>query len=156
LLGNNSGAIGLSGANFGTGLHSGVAGSPAAGSSGNPANRGTGLNLFADPAAVFNSVRRVLLSQDTRSGRNALRGLGFWQADLSISKETRINERLRFIISADFINAFNHVNFNDPGISLQNPAGFGVISSQRIDTNADGANGGFTPRVIQIGARFQF
>jgi hypothetical protein len=156
LLGNNSGAIGLSGADFGTGLHNGVAGSAVAGSSGNPANRGSGLNLFSDPGAVFNSVRRVLISQDGRSGRDALRGLGFWQADLSVGKETRLNERLKFIISVDMINAFNHVNFNDPSISLQNPAGFGVISSQRIDTDANGANGGFTPRIIQIGARFQF
>jgi hypothetical protein len=144
LLGNNSGVIGLPGTDFSTGIH----------------RVGSGFNLFSNPTAVLNSVRRVLLSQDTRSGRDALRGLGFWQADISVGKEVRITENMRLRFSADMINAFNHVNFNDPGTnsagSLQNPAAFGVISSQRIDTDVYGGAGGFTPRIIQIGARFQF
>src|SRR5437879_4706949 len=36
---------------FGNSLHSGVAGSNGIGTSGDPANKGTGLNLFGDPAA---------------------------------------------------------------------------------------------------------
>jgi hypothetical protein len=156
LLGFNSGAIGLPNADFGTGVHTGVAGSGGTGTTGNPAARGTGLNVFSNPEAVFKSVRRLLLSEDGRSGRNALRGLGLWQFDFALSKETRITEGVRFTLSVDFINFLNHVNFNDPVVSLQGQSSFGVITSQRIDTTATAANGGFSPRRIQIGARVAF
>ena len=152
LLGNNSGAIGIAGnADFNTSVNAGVKGSGGIGTAGDPANRGSGLNIFSNPQAVFNSVRRVLYSQDTRSGRAALRGLGFWQYDMTIGKTTKITENVRFRFSADFINIFNHVNFNDPTPSLQGPTTFGVISSQRI---SDLQN--IFPRQIQFGARIEF
>lgn len=151
LLGTNSGAIGLGGADFGTGVHSGVPGSNGTGTAGNPATRGTGLNLFANPDAVLKAVRRVHLSEDTRSGRNALRGLGFWQADLTFGKVTNITETVKLRLSADFVNVFNHVNFTDPTISLQAPSSFGVISTQRI---SDLQN--IFPRRIQISGRIEF
>jgi hypothetical protein len=49
------------------------------------------------------------------------------------------------LFSADFLNAFNHVVFNDPTLSMQDPASFGVISSQ--------AN---NPRALQFGLRLEF
>lgn len=152
LLGNNSGAIGIAGnTDFNTSVNAGVKGSGGIGTAGDPANRGSGLNIFSNPQAVFNSVRRVLYSQDTRSGRAALRGLGFWQYDMTIGKTTKITENVRFRFSADLINIFNHVNFNDPTPSLQGPTTFGVISSQRI---SDLQN--IFPRQIQFGARIEF
>lgn len=134
LLGNSSGAIGLSGANFATEVHRSVFGAGSVATSGNPKPAsgapGTALNLFADPTAVFNSVRRVLLSQDTRSGRNALRGLGLWNLDMSVGKTTRITETVKFGLAFDFINVFNHVSFANPSTSLQSPTTFGVINAQ--------------------------
>ncbi|HXG94933.1 MAG TPA: carboxypeptidase regulatory-like domain-containing protein [Blastocatellia bacterium] len=151
LLGNNSGAIGLKGADFDTSLHKRVVGSGGIGTAGNPATNGSGINIFANPEAVFKSVRRVHLSEDGRSGRNALRGLGFWQLDLTAGKATSITETVKFRLSVDLINVFNHVNFNDPGTSLQNPTTFGVISSQRI---SDLQN--IFPRRIQLSGRIEF
>jgi hypothetical protein len=151
LLGNNSGAIGLGNADFSSSVHQNVNGSGNVGTTGNPANKGSGLNIFADPEKVFNSVRRVLYSQDTRSGRAALRGLGYWQFDLTLGKSTNITERVRFNFSADFINVFNHVNFTDPTPSLQSPGNFGVISSQAVNDLAN-----IFPRRIQFGARIEF
>jgi hypothetical protein len=153
LLSNNSGAIGFGSTDFSPRVnnHLGNVPSTAAGAAGNPAAKGSGLNIFANPDAVFNSVRRVLLSQDGRSGRNALRGLGFWQFDMSLGKATRITETVRLKFSADFLNIFNHVNFNDPGPTLQNKAAFGVISSQRV---SDLQN--IFPRRIQLGGRIEF
>jgi len=151
LLGTNSGAIGLGGANFGTGVNSGVAGSNGTGTAGNPAAKGTGLNIFSDPDAVLKAVRRVHLSEDTRSGRNALRGLGFWQADMTIGKSTTITETVKLRLSLDLVNVFNHVNFTDPTISLQSPSSFGVISTQRI---SDLQN--IFPRRLQISGRIEF
>jgi hypothetical protein len=56
-----------------------------------------------------------------------------------------VTESVAFLFSADFLNAFNHVVFNDPTLSMQDPASFGVISSQ--------AN---SPRAIQLGLRLEF
>ena len=151
LLGTNSGAIGLGGANFGTDVHSGVAGSNGTGTAGNPATKGTGLNIFADPNAVLKAVRRIHLSEDTRSGRNALRGLGFWQTDMTLGKSTTITERVKLRLSIDMVNVFNHVNFNDPTISLQSPSSFGVISTQRI---SDLQN--IFPRRVQLSGSIEF
>lgn len=151
LLGTSSGVIGLDRALFDVGVNSFITGSGGIATSGNAASKGSGLNIFSDPVSVFNSVRRVHLSEDGRSGRNALHGLGFWQFDLSIGKATRITERVNFRFSADLINAFNHVNFNDPIPSLQAPASFGVISSQKVNDLQN-----IFPRRIQLGARIEF
>ncbi|MGA9773234.1 MAG: carboxypeptidase-like regulatory domain-containing protein [Blastocatellia bacterium] len=151
LLGNNSGAIGLPAGNFETGVHRGVAGSTGVGTSGDPAVRGSGLNLFGNPEEVFKNVRRVHLSEDGRSGRNALRGLGFWQTDLTFGKSTRLTERVGLRFSVDLINAFNHVNFADPAPTLQGPANFGVITTQRISNVQN-----IFARRLQFSGRIEF
>lgn len=145
-------------ASVSTGLNSGVTSSTPVASSGNISSKGTGLNLFSDPNAAFNAFRKVLLSQDTQTGRdNPLRGLGFWNFDMSVGKNTAVTERVNFRYSVDFFNLFNHVNFADPtggqsgGLSLQNQASFGVISSQFVPANrSSGA------RWIEFGLRLEF
>ncbi|HSE98473.1 MAG TPA: hypothetical protein VLD57_09440, partial [Blastocatellia bacterium] len=127
------------------GLHSGVSGSNGVGVNSDPARGGTGLNLFSNPEEVFRNFRPALISQDGRTGRGVLRGLPQWNLDWTIGKETHITERVRFTLSFDFFNLFNHVNFRNPNLSLQNPASFGVISGQ--------AN---SPRRIQVGGRIDF
>lgn len=137
---------------LGPGIYSGVAGSGGVGTSGDPAANGSGLNLFTNPESAFNSFRRTLLSQDGRTGRaNALRGPGFWNLDFRVGKETRITERVTYEFSFDFFNVFNHVNLSTPSLSLNNPAAFGVYSSQFTPPNrTDGA------RWIQFGSRISF
>lgn len=138
-------ALGLP-SSLGAGVYNGVTGSGGVGTAGNPAAGGTGLNLFADPEAAFDSFRRILLSVDDRQGRSeAFRGPGFWNFDMRLAKSTRITERVGFEVSADFFNIFNHVNFANPVLSLNSPANFGVFT-----TNANAARG------IQLGARVQF
>jgi hypothetical protein len=150
LLGFASGAL-PTGALPATGVHSGVNGSRGVGVQGDPANRGTGLNLFADPAAVADSFRRLRLSEDPRSGRGILRGLGFWQLDLSLGKSTKLGGRARLVLAADLINALNNVNFTDPVPTLASPAGFGVITGQRINDLQN-----IFPRRIQLSGRIEF
>jgi hypothetical protein len=140
-----SGAIPINKPDFGNSVHSGVAGSAGVGTDGNPATGGSGLNLFANPQAVLADFRPIQVSQDTRSARGVLRGLPYWNFDLSLAKNTRVTERVAFLFSADFLNAFNHVVFNDPTLNMQDPASFGVLSSQ--------AN---NPRAIQFGLRLEF
>ena len=137
---------------LGSGVHEGIAGSGGIGTAGNPATRGSGLNLFQNPEAAFRSFRRVLLSQDGRQGRTtAFRGPGFWNLDFRLAKQTRITERVTFEISADFFNVFNHVNLAAPSLSLNNAANFGVFTAQFTPPNrTDGA------RWIQFGTRISF
>ena len=130
-----------------TGIHSGVVGSGGVGTAGNPANAnpGSGLNLFADPEAAYKAFRRIELSRDTKTGRaDAFRGPGFWNLDFRIGKDTAIGNKVRWELSVDFFNVFNHVNFDTPSLTLNNPANFGVIT------------GAGNPRVIQIGSRVSF
>ena len=141
---------------FGNSVHGGVTGSNGIGTSGNPSNKGTGLNLFADPATVFGDFRNVQISKDGRTGRaNPIHGLPFWNLDSSLGKKTALTERVSFRITADFFNIFNHVNFVDPTLSLTQKASFGVISTQLVPTNRDNtlADGS---RWIQLGIRFEF
>ena len=153
LAGLNNGAIPIvDPGSLNAGINSGVTGSGGIGTSGNPAAGGTGLNMFANPEAVFNSFRRIQLSTDGRQGRtNAFRGPGFWNFDFRLAKETRITERVKFEISADFFNVFNHLNLAAPSLSLNNRAAFGVYTTQLASPNrVDGARG------IQFGTRLSF
>ncbi len=131
----------------------GVTGSNGIGINSDPARGGSGLNMFSNPEAIFNSFRPISLSQDGRNGRHTLRGLNRWNTDLSIGKRTRITERVSNVFTFDMINAFNRVEFADPSLNpgantqlnLQNRANFGVLSTQWG-----------TPRAIQLGLRFEF
>ncbi|MBM3747132.1 MAG: carboxypeptidase regulatory-like domain-containing protein [Acidobacteria bacterium] len=133
------------GSKHATSANHGVSGSGGVGVTGDPARRGTGLNLFANPEEVFRNFRPVLVSQDTRHGRGVIRGLARWNWDVAVAKSTRITERLRATFSADFFNILNRVEFADPTLSLFSPAAFGVLSAQYGN-----------PRQIQLGLRLDF
>jgi hypothetical protein len=138
---------------FGNSTHGGVAGSNGIGTAGDPANKGTGINLFADPATVFGDFRNVRISTDGRTGRSRpLRGLPFWNLDMSLGKKTAITEKVSMSFSADFFNIFNHVNFVDPTLDISQRASFGVISTQLVPTNRDTSGA----RWIQLGLRVDF
>jgi len=122
------------------------------GSNGNVSNGGAGVNLFANPAAVYNEFGPVILGINGRANDlGPLYGQHRWNLDFTIAKETRINERVGVQFYAQFLNALNHMEFSDPGqygsagLDLQNPQGFGVMSSQFN-----------TPRTVELGLRFSF
>jgi hypothetical protein len=138
---------------FGNGVNHGVAGSGGIGTAGDPSKNGTGLNLFANPQAVFNSFRNVQISKDGRTGRsNPIRGLPFKNLDLAIGKRTSIAERVTIAYSFDFFNILNHVNFADPTLDLTTPASFGVITKQLVPANREISGA----RWIQFGLRVEF
>lgn len=121
------------------------------GANGNPANGGAGVNMFgSNAAAVYNDFRPYLLGLDTRPNSNGqLRGQARWNLDLGLTKDTDITERVHAQIYAQAFNLFNHMEYADPFLSLQDPGDFGVLNSQY---NAIGA---YT-RVIQLGLRVSF
>ena len=144
IFGTGTGAIPLKKPDFGNSVHQGVAGSGGVGTTGNPATRGSGVNVFANPEQAYNSFRPINIAADGRSGRSVLRGFSRWNLDLSIGKLTTVKERVKFGITADFFNVFNHVNFNNPFLDFTNKAAFGVVTSA------------FGERQIQLGARIEF
>ena len=145
-----SGAIPITDpSSFGAGAHQGVNASGNVGASG---NAGSQINLFEDPQQVFNSIRRVQISSDGRSGRaNPLRGLSRWNLDMSLGKKTTIMENKTLIFSFDFFNVLNKVDFANPTLDLTNPATFGVITEQFTPPNRSAGS-----RWIQLGMRLEF
>jgi hypothetical protein len=135
-------------------LHENVVGANGIGTAGNASTGGSGLNLFANPAEVFADLRPVQLSTDTSTFRGLFNGLGAWNTDFSLSKETSITERVRVKFQADFLNVFNHTNFLTPTVSLFSPTAFGVITADN-SANA-GQNVGLGPRRIQASLRIDF
>ncbi|MBZ5617283.1 MAG: carboxypeptidase-like regulatory domain-containing protein [Acidobacteriia bacterium] len=134
----------------GVGLNHGVVGT-STGTTAGGAN-GTGMNLFSNPDAVFQQVRFVNLSSDTRTGKgNPIYGLPFKNMDVSFGKITKITERVTTRFSADFFNVFNHANFNNPGLNLQNQGAFGVITGTYTPPNRTNS-----ARWIEFGLRLEF
>jgi hypothetical protein len=95
------------------------------------------------------------------SGRNAFGGPGLWSVDLSVSRTIGIpglGESRRLILRADFFNAFNHANLNNPDARVGSLT-FGQASYGRLDYN-----NGFpalvplneTPRQIQFLLKLEF
>jgi len=83
-------------------------------------------------------------------GRNALRGFGATQVDLTLRRQFKIHERLALQARADFFNIFNHPNFGSPINYLSSPL-FGQ-STQMLGASlgSGGQNGGLNP-LYQIG-----
>jgi hypothetical protein len=130
---------------IGGGAHRGVTGSGGFGTAGD-------VNLFANPGAAASDFRAPLLSSDGRDGSgNPLRGLGLWNLDARLGKVTSFRERFKVEFSADFFNLFNHVNFFDPSLNINNPANFGVINTELIPANRTQGS-----RWIELGLRVSF
>jgi Carboxypeptidase regulatory-like domain len=87
-------------------------------------------------------------------GRNAMTGPDFKNVDFSISKTTKITERLRHELRIEAFDLFNHPNFSNPNLSAvfaaANPS-FGVIRSTRNPTGDAGSS-----RQFQIAMKLLF
>jgi hypothetical protein len=90
--------------------------------------------------------------------RNALRGPGYINLDMAVSKTTVITERTKLEFRAEFFNLANHVNFLNPSVinnyqGLYGPGGQGTNPFSplfgQITSTAD-------PRIIQLALRLSF
>lgn len=123
--------------------------SSGAGSAGNTT---TQLNAYADPQSVYNHFRRPILGVDGNlGGAGRIRGFPRWNLDVSVTKETKINERAGFTFYALMTNVLNHFQPDDPTTCLDNdssscnPSRWGVITGQAYD-----------PRQMELGLRIHF
>lgn len=99
---------------------------------------------FAFNPAAFSAPPPGLLGN---AGRNIVRGDRYFNTDFGILRTFPLGflgEGRSLQLRAEFFNAFNQVNFTSPVVSLSSPA-FG-----RFVGNAT------SPRVIQLGAKFNF
>ncbi|MFL6447781.1 MAG: hypothetical protein ACJ746_08850 [Bryobacteraceae bacterium] len=95
----------------GNSLHENVVSSTIVASAGNPSKNGSGLNIFADPNAVYNQFGRLILGLDNSSnGAGILRNFPYWNVDMQISKEFRLpfREGMGITFNAQFANLLNH------------------------------------------------
>lgn len=142
-----SGAVPLAGAmSAGTTPHMNVQTTDNIGSNNDVKNGGTGGNLFSNPSAVYKEYRAALLGLDTNSyDLGPFHGQHRWDLSFDLAKDTRITESQGITISAQFLNAFNHMMYNDPSMNLQGPGDWGTLTSQYNN-----------PRVIELGLRYHF
>jgi len=118
------------------------------GIAGNKATGGTGINEFSNPGAIWNSLSYPLPGVNSRPDVETYNLPRSWNVDFGVGKRFSITERVKFTISGEFFNVFNHplfcINFGC-STDLGSPAVFGVA------TGADN-----TARVIQFGGRIEF
>jgi hypothetical protein len=139
-------AVGISAYTGGNTLHSGVA------SSGGVATSGTsGLNIFANPAAIYAEFRPPVLGLDNNmNGAGPIRGLPTWNLDASLSKDFRATERIAATLSFQFLNVLNHFQAANPSMNIDSPQTWGVVTAQA--TTANGAQS----RSMEFGLRLRF
>jgi hypothetical protein len=110
---------------------------------------GTGsaaINMFSNPAAVFDQVRAPILGIDTKNpGQGPISGLPYWNVDLSLTKSLRVAERITAEFTFVSTNVFNHLDFAYPYMATNDSVDWGVINSQ-----------GNSPRQLQFGGRIRY
>ena len=103
--------------------------------------------MFANPTAVFNALRPLILGIDNRSGGyGQFRGLSYWNLNFAVKKNIRITERVNVEGSLNINNVLNHDQLLDPVLSLTSPAAsFGAFARE-----------GTLPRAMEMGIRVNF
>ncbi len=120
----------------------------------NPGNFSNARANALDAASQVNPA--ALIGQFTEGSfpRNGLRGPGFVNTDLSLSKHLLFfREKIDTELRADAFNVFNHTNFANPNTNIGSPSTFGIISSvvgAQSPTNPTG------PRIIQVALHLRF
>jgi outer membrane receptor protein involved in Fe transport len=114
---------------------------------------GNGLSYY-DKQTLGSVFTAPGLDQIGNVGRNSVFGPHFFNTDISVQKNFPIKESVYFQFRMDAFNAFNHINFGNPG-------GIGSATSGNIEqngsiTNGPGVDGTANPRQLQFSARVQF
>ena len=125
------------------------------------------ITVVGDPSQWINfSATNINLTTPSGTfgdlGRNAITGPSFVNTDFSVTKDTKITERLKLQFRAETFDLFNHPNFGNPGLILPNiPAGttptaaqlgtFNKITSTRFPTGDFGS-----ARQVQFALKLMF
>jgi hypothetical protein len=102
--------------------------------------------MFANPVSVFDQFGDPILGLTKRdNGFGPIRGLPYWNMDLSVRKNIKMTERFNAEFQVMFLNVLNHMQFANPSLSLNSIASWGVLNTQ-----------GNTPRQMEFGLRLNF
>jgi hypothetical protein len=91
----------------------------------------------------YSLFARNALGTFGNAGKNILRGPRQFNTDIGVIKNIRIVERLRSQLRGEFFNAFNNVNFGQPGATVGSPS-LGKIT------------GAGNPRIVQLALKVPF
>jgi hypothetical protein len=96
-------------------------------------------------------------------GRNMFRSPGFWNLDFGVQKVFALNERIKLQFRAEFFNALNHVNFDNPvgatdGSNQITSATFGRTCCEAVapSSTQNIIQTGEAARVIQFALKLMF
>jgi Carboxypeptidase regulatory-like domain len=110
---------------------------------------GPGQQWF-DPAAYAAPAQNTY----GNSGRNSLRGPGFFELDASVFRDFSPSEKFKVQLRAESFAVTNTPIFANPNANVSSPANFGQITSLAVAANGVTAGGGY--RIIRLGMRFSF
>jgi hypothetical protein len=80
------------------------------------------------------------------SGRNPIRGPGFFEVDSGFFRTLTLTDRVRLQIRIEVLNLLNHPNFQNPGGDISNAGTFGFVT----------ATTGTAERTMRFGTRLSF
>jgi hypothetical protein len=107
---------------------------------------------YFDPSAFVPLASGVVRFGNT--GRNIIRGPGFFNLDASLFRDFRLTERFKLQIRAEMFGATNTPHLNNPGTDSTNANAFGVISSTLNLAGRGNGTGG--ERVTWFSAKVMF
>jgi hypothetical protein len=92
--------------------------------------------------------------------RNAFRGPGYFNTDMSVLKRFRLTEKgMAISLGANFYNILNHPNFANPSGNLASPGTFGQVLSTATSSSSPYGNfqgAAVSGRLVQTVMKFEF
>ena len=116
-----------------------------------------GAGIGGSPCADINAVAVGTLGFGNFA-RNSMRGPGFFNTDMSLSKNFNVTERFHLAVGATAFNLLNHQNFDLPVNSVTSSAYGAIVSTIGSNTNPYGAFFGvpLNGRILQVFGKFTF
>jgi hypothetical protein len=103
-------------------------------------------------------LARALQNNFGNLGKNAFRGPGYFDTDLTLNKSFSLTERFHLLVGANFFNVLNHPNFDLPQSNLA-AGNFGQIVNTIYPYSSPYGSlqtAGVSGRIIQLNAKIQF
>jgi Carboxypeptidase regulatory-like domain/TonB dependent receptor-like, beta-barrel len=97
------------------------------------------IKIIGDVDRWFDTSAFTPVARFGSLGRNVVIGPGFNNTDFSVIKNTRLGEKARLQLRAEFFDLFNHANFGQPG-NVVGSAAFGRITNTRFPTGESGSS----------------
>jgi carboxypeptidase family protein len=127
----------------------------------NPYSSSSTCPLATTPCLKYLSAANVALAPNPvgtfgNVGRNAFRGPGSLNFDVTLSRSFPIAERYRLEARFEAFNVINHPNFENPAGALNN-SNFGLITAQPASPSASALLPSIgDPRILQFALKFHF